>query len=102
MFRSTRRCCAPCPREHRPAGKPSAWARRSTDRMARPRAWPAPLPTLRGPILRDLRRHDAFVRYVAFENSDVARELVHAGDEVARDRCIVVGQIAADQLGDQL
>src|SRR5262245_62761650 len=54
------------------------------------------------PQMRKLRGDDALVGNVTGEYADVARELVHAGDETPRDRCVVIGKISANELGDQL
>jgi hypothetical protein len=53
------------------------------------------------PQLRKLRRDDAPIRYLAPEDADVARKGVHADDEFRCDFRIVIGKVAADQLGDQ-
>src|SRR5262249_21009296 len=91
------------------AAKPKPWSPTCVVRRTRPRpdaSWKRRNCATRAPrsfpILRHLRRHDVLVGHVALENADIAGELIHAGDELARDRGIVVRQVAADELGDQL
>src|SRR5258708_24886154 len=54
------------------------------------------------PQMRKLGGDDALVGNVTGEYAGVARELVHAGNEAPRDRGIVIGEVPADELGDQL
>src|ERR1700730_10274127 len=53
------------------------------------------------PKRRELRGDDLLVRHVAVEHALAAQKRRHAGNEFARQRGIVIGQVAADQLGDQ-
>src|SRR3984893_19051751 len=53
------------------------------------------------PQRRELRGDDLLVRHIAVEHALAAQKRRHASNEVARQRRVVKGQIAADQLGDQ-
>src|SRR5437870_10982437 len=55
-----------------------------------------------GPKIAELGRDHLRVGHVALEGAHVAREAVHPGDEALRDRRVVIGEIAADELGDDL
>ena len=48
------------------------------------------------PQRRELRGDDRLVGHVAVENALAAQEGGHAGDEVARQRGVVIGQVAAN------
>src|ERR1700719_3736231 len=53
------------------------------------------------PQRRELRGNDLLVRHFSVEHALAAQKRRHAGNEFARQRGIVVGQVAADQFGDQ-
>src|SRR6266851_2640374 len=57
---------------------------------------------LRSPQRTELCGHDLAIGDVALEDTEVACKPVHAGHERLRDRRVVIRQVAADQLGDQL
>jgi hypothetical protein len=61
-----------------------------------------PEPGHPSPQLSEAGGDNLLVRHLTPQDADVAGELVHAGDEFRRDRRVVIGQVAADQFGDQL
>src|ERR1700741_4095435 len=65
------------------------------------RARYAPSPSLAFPQRREPYGDDVLISRVPGENADLARELRHGGNEAARDRSIVIGQIASDQIDDE-
>src|SRR5262249_48390695 len=46
-------------------------------------------------------RDNLLVGNVAVKDADVARKLIHAGDELAGNFRVVIGEVTADQFGDQ-
>src|SRR2546430_2972489 len=53
------------------------------------------------PLADDIRPHDIGIGGLALEDPEVAREAVHAGDEAFGDGGVVIGQVAAHEIGDQ-
>src|SRR5580704_19754040 len=53
------------------------------------------------PKRRELRGDDLLVRHFSVEHALAAQKRRHAGNEFARQRRVVIGQITADQFGDQ-
>src|SRR3984957_1839556 len=49
----------------------------------------------------ELRGDDLLVRHFSVEHALAAQKRRHAGNEIARQRRVVIGQVAADQFGDQ-
>src|ERR1700680_4897417 len=53
------------------------------------------------PERRELRGDDVLVWHFSVEHALATQKRRHAGNEFARQRRVVIGQVAADQLGDQ-